>query len=151
MRFTSTYMLAGALFLAPASAALGGTVAGPQWHITGDLSEACSCSVPCSCNFGQSPSPHSFCYALFGLDIRNGSYGDVNLDGLRLAGANGPKGPVWYIDERADKEQTEALKSIASMVWRKALEANSIKDPKKAPPEFRLIGYKRARIEQSVG
>src|SRR5438067_11472641 len=128
MRLTSTYMLAGALFLAPASAALDGTVAGLQWHITGDLSEACSCSVPCSCNFGQSPSPHAFCYALFGLDIQNGSYGNVDLSGLRLAGANGPKGGVWYIDERANMEQTEALKAIGDMVWRKALEANRVTD-----------------------
>src|ERR1041385_5350235 len=83
--------------------------AGPQWHLTGDLSESCSCSVPCSCNFGEAPSPHKFCWALYSLDIQSGNYGEVDLKGLRLAGALGSKGIVWYIDERASKEQATAL------------------------------------------
>ena len=150
MRHHGLAILGGILILA-AAPALARTDAATQWHITGDLSEACSCSVPCSCNFGENPSPHGFCYALFGLDIQSGSYNGVKLDGLRLAGANGAKGMVWYIDERANSEQAVALTSIAATVWHKALDANGIKDPKKAPAEFRLLGYKRARIEQSVG
>src|SRR5205085_5986603 len=77
----------------------------PKWRLTGDLSESCSCSVPSSCNFGEQPSPHHFCYALYSLDIHSGSFGDLDLKGLRLAGALGPKGAVWYIDEKANKDQ----------------------------------------------
>ena len=121
------------------------------WRLTGDLTEACSCSVPCSCNFGANPSPHSFCYALYSLDIKEGHYGDLKLDGLRLAGANGPKGAVWYIDDRATKEQTAALRAIATVIGLSALKANGITDPKKAPPEMRFLGFKTAKIEQVVG
>src|SRR5262245_17702098 len=28
---------------------------GKPWRIQGDLSEACTCSVPCTCNFGAGP------------------------------------------------------------------------------------------------
>src|SRR5436309_9378892 len=101
------------ILTAPALASPAGTPPVPQWRIAGDLSEACTCSVPCSCNFGQSPSPHSFCWALFSLDIKEGNYGTVNLDGLRMAGANGAKGFVIYLDERANKEQADALRRIA--------------------------------------
>ena len=122
----------------------------PSWHLTGDLSEACSCSVPCACNFGQSPSPHAFCWALFSLDIQEGKYGETDLKGLRMAGAMGAKGGVWYIDERATKEQEAALHKIGDVIWASAAKANGVADLKKAPPEFRLLGYKRAKIEQAV-
>src|SRR5205807_4760117 len=70
-----------------------GTAARPAasepWHITGTLSEACTCTVPCTCNFGESPSPHAFCYAIVGMDIEHGNYGAVKLDGIRGGGAQG--------------------------------------------------------------
>ena len=140
------YLLAGLAFanVAPALAD------SPTWHLTGDLSEACSCSVPCACNFAQSPSPHPFCWAIFSLDIQKGNFGDTNLDGLRMAGANGAKGGVWYIDDRATKEQEAALRKIGDTVWWSAAKANGVTDPKKAPPEYKLLGYKRAKIEQIV-
>src|SRR5207302_1244931 len=82
--------------------------ASEPWHITGTLSEACTCTVPCTCNFGESPSPHAFCYAMVGMDIEHGNYGAVTLDGLRVGGANGAKGFVFYVDDRANAEQAEA-------------------------------------------
>jgi hypothetical protein len=121
------------------------------WQIRGDLNEACTCSVPCSCNFGESPSPHAFCYALFSLGIEQGHYGETDLSGLHLAGANGAKGCVFYVDERATREQAEALKRMAQHMWETLLKANGIKDPKKAPPEYRLLGFRRAKIVQEVG
>jgi hypothetical protein len=85
---------------------------GEHWEMSGLLSEACSCSVPCTCNFGQGPSPHHYCWAMFSLDIDHGHYGDVVLDGLHLVGAHGRKSKVWYIDERATPRQFAALKAI---------------------------------------
>jgi hypothetical protein len=122
-----------------------------KWHIAGRLSEACSCSVPCSCNFGQSPSPHPFCYAIVGSTIEKGNYGAVKLDGLKFGGANGAKGFVFYIDPRADKEQAAALRAIGTAMWTKALKANGLTDPKKVPPEMALRGFKTARIEHTSG
>src|SRR4051812_22172848 len=82
------------------------TAQGP-WHLSGDLSEACTCGVPCPCNFGASPT-HPYCYALFCLDIKEGAYGDVSLKGLHLAGAGGAKGLVLYADDTASKDQQAA-------------------------------------------
>jgi hypothetical protein len=84
-----------------------------RWELKGDLSEACSCQVPCACNFRSNPSPHDFCWAMFSLDIRKGHYGKVKLNGLHLVGAHGDKAVVWYIDQRATPQQFEALKAIA--------------------------------------
>src|SRR5262249_38427528 len=123
---------------------------GPNWRLTGDLSEACSCSVPCTCNFGEQPSPHHFCYALYSLDIQSGKYGDLDLSGLKLAGAMGAKGIVWYIDEKANKEQSAALRQIGQIMYERAMKLNGIKSPTNVPPEMKLRGYKTAKIEQIV-
>jgi len=85
----------------------------PHWEIAGDLSEACTCGVPCTCNFGQGPSPHHYCHAIFSLEIQQGHYGDLRLEGLHLAGVHGKKSKVWYIDAKATPEQAAALRAIA--------------------------------------
>lgn len=124
MRF---HCAAAALLIAVAPAALragetGGPAPKPSWRLRGTLSEACSCSVPCTCNFGGRPTPirsgegppgHG-CWTLYSLAIRQGHYGRVKLDGLHLAGAKGAKALVYYLDERATPEQAEALKAIAA-------------------------------------
>ena len=84
-----------------------------HWAISGDLSEACTCAVPCTCNFGGHPSPKHYCWSMFSLAIDKGHYGDVKLDGLHLAGAHGRKTAVWYLDDGANPQQTAALKAIA--------------------------------------
>jgi Protein of unknown function (DUF1326) len=93
-------------------AASGSKPHGEHWEMAGQLSEACSCSVPCTCNFRQGPSPHHYCWTVFALDIEHGHYGKVQLDGLHLVGAHGKKSQVWYIDQRANPEQVAALKAI---------------------------------------
>jgi hypothetical protein len=87
---------------------------GEHWEMQGDFTEACTCSVPCTCNFGGGPSPRHYCYAVWSLDIEKGYYGAVKLDGLHLAAAHGKKSAVWYIDDRATPEQVEALKAITT-------------------------------------
>jgi hypothetical protein len=142
------------LFISSGTALAGGAGApakGVPWRIQGDLTEACSCSVPCSCNFGEAPSPHSFCYALFSLDIRKGNYGKVKLNGLRTAGALGEKGMVAYLDERATPEQSEALKAIWQQIGETAQAANAAPPGGPPAPEIPFLGFKTARIEQEVG
>jgi len=122
------------------------------WSIQGDLSEACTCSVPCTCNFGLAPSPHHFCYAVFSLDIKTGRYGDVPLDGLHLAAGNASKGTVWYIDERASAAQDEAMRAIARTIDAKLVAYWKSVDPKIVEdPQFRLLGFSKAKIVQEVG
>jgi hypothetical protein len=124
----------------------------PSWRIAGDLSEACSCSVPCTCNFGEGPSPAHTCWALFSLDIKKGRYGKVNLAGLRMAGAAAPKGFVIYLDDRAMPEQAEALKGIAAHIGERFHELVVAQDPKAADdPSMKFLGFKTAHIQQQVG
>src|SRR5439155_12189925 len=119
----------------------------PAWHIMGTLSESCSCAVPCACNFGEAPSPHAFCWAVFATTIDKGNYGSVSLDGLKVGGANGAKGFVLYLDDSATPEQVAALKAIGKTMMMKALKANGITDPSKAPQEYRLVGVKSVHID----
>lgn len=135
----------------PAAKATSVAADNALWHISGDLSEACSCSVPCACNFGDKPSPHHFCWALWSLSIHQGHYGAVPLDGLHLAGGGGENGVVTYIDERATKEQADALRTMARTMYDKALKYYGITSPKAIPQDFRFLGYRTARIEQEVG
>lgn len=87
-----------------------------KWKITGALSEACTCNVPCTCNFGEGPSPHSYCYPFYSYEIRKGNYGDVILDGLHFGAADMKGGRTIFIDERADERQRQALRLIAMRV-----------------------------------
>jgi hypothetical protein len=123
-----------------------------HWRIQGNLSESCTCSVPCTCNFGEGPSPTHFCWALFSLDIQKGRYGSVKLDGLRLAGAAGAKGFVVYLDDRATPQQSDALTAIANHMAGRFHEILIKADPKAAEDSsFQFLGFKTAKIEQEVG
>ena len=103
--------------LVPALAIFG--VALPQekpsprrWHIKGQLSEACTCSVPCTCNFGERPSPHSFCHTMWSYWVEEGSSGAVKLDGMRIGGVDGPGGILGLLDVRADTAQRAAMEDV---------------------------------------
>lgn len=116
---------------------------GEHWQISGDLTEACTCNVPCTCNFGGGPSPRHYCWAVFSLDIQKGHYGSVKLDGLHLASAHGKKGVVCYVDDRATAEQADALKVIAGHL---------VKDPKskvyvETPRIIQEVGEKSNRLQ----
>ena len=120
------------------------------WRIQGNLSEACTCSGPCTCNFGLAPSPHHFCHAIFSLDIRTGRYGDVTLDGLHLAAGNAAQGTVWYLDERATPAQEEAMRAIARTIDAKLVSYWKSVDPKAVEdPQFRLLGFQKAKITET--
>jgi hypothetical protein len=92
------------------------TAPAKSWKITGSISEACTCAVPCSCNFGQGPSPHSYCYPFYSYHIRKGSYGDITLDDLHFGSADLRSGRYMFIDERANESQREALRLIMARV-----------------------------------
>lgn len=99
------------------SVALSGTTRAQNksqhWEIKGDLSEACTCSVPCGCNFGSHAS-HHFCWSVASLGIQKGHYGRVKLNGLHLVRGHGKEAVVWYIDDRASDSQAAALRAIAT-------------------------------------
>ncbi|HEX8140560.1 MAG TPA: DUF1326 domain-containing protein [Pyrinomonadaceae bacterium] len=90
-----------------------------SWAIRGALTETCTCSVPCTCNFGEQPSPHSYCYPFYSYHIVKGNYGGLSLDGLHFGSADLKNGRTMFIDERATEEQRAALRLImARMIER---------------------------------
>lgn len=88
-----------------------------QWTASGTLFEACTCAVPCSCNFGEPPSPHHYCHAVFAYRLDKASWNDVDLSGLVIAGADGPKGGAAFLDERATAAQRPALRLLTRAVF----------------------------------
>jgi hypothetical protein len=89
-----------------------------EWRIKGTLSEACTCAVPCTCNFGEGPSPHHYCYAVYAYEIKEGNFNGIQLDGLRFGAIDAEKGNSVYLDERATREQRPALEAVARKVLR---------------------------------
>ncbi|MBZ5526068.1 MAG: DUF1326 domain-containing protein, partial [Acidobacteriia bacterium] len=113
------------------------------WHIKGSLSEACSCSVPCTCNFGELPSPHPYCYSMYSYKIDKGHHGDVPLDGLKFGSMDARYGRMLYIDERANEAQRAALAQIAEPLL-------GLKDPVRFYPGQSMahIGTRYVEIAQ---
>ncbi len=92
-----------------------------KWRIVGDFVDFCRCAVPCRCTFGQAPDDDR-CEGVIAYRIREGSYGDVRLDGLNLVAIAAFEGNIWdpdvrmamgmIVDERADDAQREAIQTV---------------------------------------
>ena len=93
-----------------------------RWRLTGDWFDLCRCRVPCGCTFAQAPDEDQ-CDGILAWRIREGNYGDVSLDGLNVVMVGSFMGNLWtgeshdsfagfFIDERADGSQREALQAI---------------------------------------
>jgi hypothetical protein len=117
----------GALLLAT-SASFSKSASKPKWAVEGLYVEACQCSIPCPCNFGQKPT-HGNCDNTSVYQIKKGNYEEVQLDGLYvvLVGSS-PAGERYvdtvgnltfaryYVDERANPRQRQALEEIARVL-----------------------------------
>jgi len=93
-----------------------------SWKVEGDYFEACNCESTCPCIFLADPSQGD-CELTIAWHVEKGHYGPTRLDGLNVAGifytpGNMVTGPKWraalYLDERATREQAEALGNIFS-------------------------------------
>jgi hypothetical protein len=94
-----------------------------DWHLQGDWFDACSCKLPCPCSFAQEPT-HGDCLFALVWHIREGYFNGVDLSGLNVVSLGEFTGNMWigdpnakmrlmfYIDERADDAQREALVRI---------------------------------------
>jgi hypothetical protein len=135
-------MRSGKLLPLLAGVAALGTMAfaaGPpetSWHISGELAEACTCRVPCTCQFGQGPMPGPGCRSLITLSVEKGRRGDVVLDGTKLALVFGEKGTVFYLDSTAPAPQRSALRAVAESMA--------------AISKWKSVSYREAPISQSV-
>ena len=91
------------------------------WNVKGLYMEACNCEAMCPCVVGNAPTP-GLCTVLLGYHVETGRKGDVTLDGLNVVRMNfspshmakGNWRGAFYIDERANPAQREALSAIFS-------------------------------------
>jgi hypothetical protein len=91
------------------------------WRVAGDWFDICSCRIPCPCTFAQPPT-YDTCDAILAWKIREGHYGDTRLDGLKIVTLGSQAGDIWggngettigfFMDDRADGAQREALRTI---------------------------------------
>ena len=99
-------------------------MATPQWKISGDYFEACSCDSVCPCptsGLAARPTKGS-CDAGLVFHVERGAHGPTTLDGLNFAVLLHTPGAMiagnWtvgvIVDERATGAQREALVAIAS-------------------------------------
>ena len=97
----------------------------PKWKLSGDWFDVCKCNIPCPCEFAQAPT-YGDCDGVIAYHIKTGNYGETQLDGLNVLGLTYFKGNIWsgdgttkisiaiFFDERADKQQRDALQIIFS-------------------------------------
>ncbi len=78
--------------------------------------------MPCACTFAQAPDEDE-CDGILAWHVNEGNYGDVKLDDLNVVAVGSFEGNIWageaknsrmgfFIDERADESQREALQAI---------------------------------------
>jgi hypothetical protein len=92
-----------------------------EWMLRGPEIASCNCAYGCPCQFNALPTDGN-CRAAVGMQIEEGYYGGVRLDGLRWAAIASFPGPIHMghgeiqpiVDERATPEQREALLKIMS-------------------------------------
>ncbi len=92
-----------------------------QWKFTGTYFETCNCAAACPCVFG-SPPTEGVCNAIVAWHIKQGTFGEVTLDGFNVALLVDAPGNMaetkWkvaaYIDEKAGEAQKNALLTIFS-------------------------------------
>lgn len=99
-------------------------MAAPHWKLSGEYMESCNCDYLCPCIYTnpQGPATRDHCTALMVYRIDEGSYGNVDLSGLKFAFvirsgkvmADGNWIFAGVIDETADPAQREALSAIVS-------------------------------------
>jgi hypothetical protein len=88
-----------------------------EWSVKGNYTESCSCNPACPCVFG-SPPTLGHCDASGLLEIKEGHYGDVNLDGISVL-QTGRLG-VWmkyYLSEDATDEHVKAVEPLMSALF----------------------------------
>jgi hypothetical protein len=123
-----------------------------EWSFRATVFSNCNCAYGCPCQFNALPT-HGDCRAAYSLQIEEGHFGAVRLDGLRAVGLLSFPGAVHegngtmqlIIDERADAAQRDALLKILTgqetdemaTVWA-VLAAMS---PNKLEPLFRPIEF----------
>ena len=89
------------------------------YRIKGVFLETCNCDARCNCNFGGFPD-HGSCEALIGIHVSEGTFGDVDLSGMKVVPAikwpkaihEGNGAAAIFIDESASQDQVNGMATI---------------------------------------
>src|ERR1700693_1689961 len=93
----------------------------PNWHIVGDWFDNCSCAVACPCTFAQPPD-NGFCESVLFWHVREGHYGEVQLDNLNIDGGwSVVQGLQLGSDQRSIVEFAGSARQYALGCWRAQL------------------------------
>jgi hypothetical protein len=134
-----------------------------DWYVEGVSFGNCNCDYGCPCQFERRPT-HGNCHGFEVLRIDSGHFGDVNLDGLRLALLYAWPGAIYegdgamqaIVDQGADEQQRHALNTIVhggetedakTHWWVFHAMSSTVHPPIFAPIEFEVdIERRRARV-----
>ena len=72
-----------------------------KWMIKGREFANCNCAYGCPCQFNALPT-HGDCHGLFGLEIKEGNFGALRLDGLRAVLLASPRAPFIKVTARCN-------------------------------------------------
>jgi len=122
-----------------------------NWRMKGKYIKNCNCDPGCPCDYWAAPT-HHICEGMIAMEIDEGHYGDVSLDGVKYAltyhwpgplhEGNGTAQPI--LDESTTPEQREALFAIltgqAGNAWFEVLASviSTILEPKFLPIDFNV-------------
>ena len=89
------------------------------YRVKGVFLETCNCDAGCNCNFGGFPD-HGSCEALIGIHVSEGTFGDVDLFGMKVVPAikwpkaihEGNGAAAIFIDESASQDQVNGIATI---------------------------------------
>ena len=91
-----------------------------DWYMEGVEFSNCNCDYACPCQFESLRPTNGHCRGFAAVQIDNGYFGDVALDGLCAALLYAWPGPIYegngeiqaVVDERADAKQRDALVTV---------------------------------------
>ena len=127
-----------------------------DWMLKGSYFETCNCEAACPCNF-LGPPTDGTCTVLIAWHVEEGSFKGTALDGLSVALVAHSPGHMlqtkWkvalYLDERASREQSDALTQIFSgkaggLMERLGGFIGEVAGVRSVPIAFRSEGRKRS-------
>lgn len=131
-----------------------------DWRIKGNWLKNCNCDPGCPCDFWAEPT-HHHCEGMIGMEIEEGHFGDINLDGLKFAvtyywpgplhEGNGTLQPI--LEESASPEQRDAILQIlsgqAGNTWFEVVASiiSTVLEPQFAPIDFEFdLPSRKARM-----
>src|SRR5207237_1234757 len=91
-----------------------------KWRMKGQYIKNCSCLASCPCDTIGVPAPHKFCEGVVAMNVKEGNFDGVKLDGVKWAATVHWPGALHegngtleaFIDEGTSAQQRDALIKI---------------------------------------